>query len=640
MKPLLHLLTHLFSATLLFAVACTPPPVDEPIDDPNNGPNTDTPTGGEKPTTPPVLKGIASEEGIYAIDFSDEATVYILVEEAGVTSVGAEGFALVGEESDVPPATLSLRKCEPTETAGRWRLFVANTFAEQEFSERVRVRLDAEGKQFYTDPFVVVSRGLEFEMKNFRFLREDNPSLTNDITMAYDTATSTFRGATELPLDDMTLIPRFESNATVRIDGVEQHSGLSAVDFTAPVEYTIDFGTGSKTYTVDLNNFTGLPIIYITTDDRGPVTSKDDWKSATLSIDGAGLFDDLEPSVVNIRGRGNTTWGWPKKPYALKFESKTEVLGMPKHKRWVLLANAMDKSMVRNRLAFRVAQQTSLAWTPRNEYAELFLNGKHMGTYLVTEHIKVDKNRVNITEMEPTDNEGEAVTGGYLFELDFHFDNEKQWRTPRNMPFAIKSPDEEDLTNEQFKWAQDYINNLEALIHSNDFLDPEKGYMNFVDRQSFVDYWIVFEVCLNHEIGNPGSVYMHKDRGGKLTAGPIWDFDWGTFSYNVSTWAPDRLYLQGTLWYGRMFGDPEFRALAKERWIDIYPRLQSLASFIDAEQEYLRLSAVKNFAMWNPMDTGGINGDEALPWAEAYERVRTIYLDRIEDINRIITTEW
>lgn len=597
----------------------------------------------EEPTPPPTeevvkgeLRAIEVEERAYILDFSDEATIYLNIEEPNA-EVEAGFFSLVGAEDDTEPQYVSLRRCEPTESAGRWRLFLSRKVEGEEFCEELRVRLTKAEQVLYTAPFTLRSRNMEFTLKGVRFLREDNPSLGSDLFMVYDSATKTFSGATEEPLADMRLVARFESNAPVFVNSEEQKSGESVQDFADEVIYVV----GSKEFRVGLTNFTGLPVISIYTDDRGPVTSKEDWKSATLSINGMGQFDDLQDAVVNIRGRGNTTWGWDKKPYALKFEKKTSVLGMPKHKRWVLLANAMDRTMIRNRVAFKVAQQTSLAWTPRNEFAEIFLNGKHLGCYLVAEHIKVDENRVNITELSPEDNEGEALTGGYLFELDFHFDNEWQWRTPRNIPFAIKSPDEEDLTPEQFQWAQEYINSLEGLLYSEDYLSPERGYANYIDRQSFIDYWLVFEVCLNHEIGNPGSVYMYKDRGGKLHAGPIWDFDWGTFSYNVSTSAKGKIYLTGVLWYGRLFRDAEFKALAKERWAEIYPRLQNLLGFIDEQEEYLALSAQRNFALWNPATTGGVNGDETLSFTEAVARMRSIYAERLTDINNAFNSgDW
>ena len=597
----------------------------------------------EEPTPPPTeevvkgeLRAIEVEERAYVLDFSDEATIYLNIEEPNA-EVEAGFFSLVGAEDDTEPQYVSLRRCEPTESAGRWRLFLSRKVEGEEFCEELRVRLTKAEQVLHTSPFTLRSRNMEFTLKGVRFLREDNPVLGSDIFMVYDSATKTFSGATEEPLADMRLVARFESNAPVFVNGEEQKSGESVQDFADKVVYVV----GDKEFRVRLTNFTGLPVISIYTDDRGPVTSKEDWKSATLSINGMGQFDDLQDAVVNIRGRGNTTWGWDKKPYALKFEKKTSVLGMPKHKRWVLLANAMDRTMIRNRVAFKVAQQTSLAWTPRNEFAEIFLNGKHLGCYLVAEHIKVDENRVNITELSPEDNEGEALTGGYLFELDFHFDNEWQWRTPRNIPFAIKSPDEEDLTPEQFQWAQEYINSLEGLLYSEDYLSPERGYANYIDRQSFIDYWLVFEVCLNHEIGNPGSVYMYKDRGGKLHAGPIWDFDWGTFSYNVSTSAKGKIYLTGVLWYGRLFRDAEFKALAKERWAEIYPLLQNLLGFIDEQEEYLALSAQRNFALWNPATTGGVNGDETLSFTEAVARMRSIYAERLTDINNAFNSgDW
>ena len=622
----------LFGAMAILLWGCFAP-VEEPEPTPNDPSEEEVEQGGEQEgeqeeqNKEGVLKAISVEKSAYVLDFSDEATVYLLLDEPTAV-IKAEEISLVGADDDVAPEQIVIRKSEQSEV-GRWRLFLYYTNADAQFSEVLRVRVSQGEQNFYSQTFSLQSRNMEFQMQSLRFLREDNPSLSSDVYMVYDHTTKTFKGATEDPLADMRLVARFESNVPAVVDGEVQQSGVSVVDFSDEVVYVV----GSAEFKVKLTNFTGLPIISIYTDDRGAVTSKEVWKSAKITIVGNGQFDDLAETVVNIRGRGNTTWGWPKKPYALKFEKKTSVLGMPKHKRWVLLANAMDKTMLRNRMAFKIAQQTSLAWTPRNEYAEVFLNGKHIGCYLIAEQVKVDKERVNITEMTTSDNSGEALTGGYLFELDFHFDNEYQWRSSRNIPFAIKSPDEDELTTTQFQWAKDYIAEVEEVLYSTDYLSPEKGYVNYIDQQSFVDYWMVYEICLNHELGNPGSVYMYKDRGGKLTAGPVWDFDWGTFSYKVSTSAKGRIYLDGVLWYGRLFKDRAMKTLAKERWAAIYPRLLSLVEFIDHEEEYLALSAKRNFALWNPQDTGGVNGDELLPYEEAVARLRTIDAERIADLD-------
>lgn len=408
------------------------------------------------------------------------------------------------------------------------------------------------------------------------------------------------------------------------------------------LEVTLDIKDTSSGMVYKSNRFvvsqilaTGLPVMIINTADGQAITSKEVWKDARISVIGTGDFASLEECDVEIRGRGNSTWGYDKKPYALKFPSKTSLLGMPKHKRWVLLANTMDRTMMRNRVAYQVARQTSLAWTPRTEYVEVVLNGKHIGNYLLTEQIRIDKNRINITEMESGDNSGEAITGGYVYEMDFHFDNVNQWWTPQGFPSSIKFPDEEDITPEQLAWGKQYFNDVEAVLFGRDFKDPQKGYAAYLDVQSFVDYWLVYEICINHELANPGSVYLHKDRGGLLTAGPIWDFDWGTFGYNASPQAKDRLFMMGAIWYRRLFEDAAFKKLAKERWQALYPKFVEVSKFIRSEHAYLGESAKRNFAIWNPATTGNINGDENKSFDDAVLGLYNFYVDRIETMNKI-----
>ena len=135
---------------------------------------------------------------------------------------------------------------------------------------------------------------------------------------------------------------------------------------------------------------TGLPVIYVDTEGGKPIVSKEDYLNAALSILGTDKLDDLDPAVCQIRGRGNTTWGWPKKPYLVKVESKQSLFGMPKHKRWVLLANFMDRTLMRNLVSMKVASMTNLTWTPRCQPVELVLNGKHQGSYLLIEQVRVD----------------------------------------------------------------------------------------------------------------------------------------------------------------------------------------------------------------------------------------------------------
>ena len=393
---------------------------------------------------------------------------------------------------------------------------------------------------------------------------------------------------------------------------------------------------------------TGLPVIYVYTQGSRPITSKEEYVKASLKIRGTEQYEGLDEVTCDIRGRGNTTWYWPKKPYLIKLEEKQSLFGMPKHKRWILLANFMDRTLMRNLVSMKVASMMSnLAWTPGCVPVELVLNGRHMGSYLLIEQVRVDKKRVAVTEMTPQDNVGDAVTGGYLLELDFHYDNEVQWIDPHGhnnqwgngIPFGIKYPDPEDLTPQQRTYIQGYISEAANTLYGNDFKDPEKGYAKYIDVDSFIDYWITFEVMGNHELGNPGSVYMHKDRNGKLVAGPCWDFDWGVLSYNTSSHARTGLVNGNAIWYARLRQDPAFNAKLKARFDELLPKLETIPAYIDECEKLLTESARLNFAMWNPADDRSqsgdgkiINGDEEMTFHDAVARLKSIYQERLQVI--------
>ena len=259
------------------------------------------------------------------------------------------------------------------------------------------------------------------------------------------------------------------------------------------------------------------------------------------------------------------------------------------------------------------------------------LNGVHQGNYLLVEQVRVDKNRVNIGD------------DGYLFESDFHYDNEIQWMDPHGrcvqfgsgIPFGIKAPDADEITPAQIQEGQELIARTASAIYGPDFKDPEKGYAACIDVDSFIDYWIVFEVMGNHELGNPGSVYYHCKKDGKLQAGPCWDFDWGILSYNTSPQARTGLINRDACWYARLFQDPAFAARVRDRFNALLPQLQTIPAYIDELEKMLAPSAEENFKLWNPAQdasmNGGriINGDENMTYPEAVALIRKIYQERL-----------
>lgn len=383
-----------------------------------------------------------------------------------------------------------------------------------------------------------------------------------------------------------------------------------------------------------------LPVVRVTTPTPQSQITKDTWVPGTISIDGGNEFEDLEQTVTQVKGRGNSTWGWEKKPYALKLDKKHEVLGMPKHKRWCLIANYMDRTHLRNRVAYHIGQNTALAYTPRNEYVELYYNDQYQGLYLLTEQIKVDENRVDVTEMESGDTQGELVTGGYLLEFDTNYDEDQRFRSQyTNIPVNIKSPDPEDLASEQKTYIQNYVNTIDGILAGQKTGDV----FEYLDRKSMIDFWICFEVMANHEILHPKSIYFHKNRGGKLVAGPIWDFDYETLvSHTQTKWINYGLsyvynefpWYENNWWNLLLKNDASFKADVKKRWQELYPVLQSVPEFIARERKSIAKAVARDNNRWPRINgTGNPNGDESLTFDAAADRLTSVYNARIAWMN-------
>lgn len=398
-----------------------------------------------------------------------------------------------------------------------------------------------------------------------------------------------------------------------------------------------DIRISSGVFTITLRNF-DLPVVYINTPDQAEILSKDEWvKGATMRIENT--TDGGTYSKVSIKGRGNSTWSYPKKPYAIKLDKKAAVLGMPKHKRWVLLANWMDRTLLRNSVSFEIAKKTDLEWTPNGQFVEVVLNGKHMGNYYLCEQIKIDENRLNIAEMESTDTSGDNLTGGYLLELDVNYDEINKFRSTygqasdgnAGMPVNIKAPDEDVLQTEQFNYIKDYFNAAEAALYEEDFASTG-SYKNYMDVNTFIDWWFVHELTQNGEPGHPKSSYMYKDRdskGGKLKAGPVWDFDWGTFIPGATSF-----YIKNAIWYNRLFLDSDFVALVKSRWSSFKNKFDEIPAFIDSQAALIKNSAEINSRIWPVTSTE--NGDESLGFDEAVERMKRAYQERVAWLDNAI----
>ena len=271
---------------------------------------------------------------------------------------------------------------------------------------------------------------------------------------------------------------------------------------------------------------TNLPTVVINTKGAQEVTSKEEELSSVVYIVSEEGKKLLATEKTGVRGRGNASWNFPKKPYRLKFDEKQQLLDAPaKAKKWTLINNYGDKTLMRNILAFELSRRFGLAYTPYCHPVDVVLNGEYRGCYQLCDQIEVNKNRVNITKMEPEDVALPELSGGYLIEVDAYASTEaSHFYSTLGTPVTIKSPDDEDIVNAQTRYITDYFNRMENAVFASNFANPETGYRRYLDLDSFLKHFMVGEMSGNTD--TYWSVYMTKDReSDKFFTGPVWDFD-------------------------------------------------------------------------------------------------------------------
>ncbi len=348
-----------------------------------------------------------------------------------------------------------------------------------------------------------------------------------------------------------------------------------------------------------------IPVVQIYTDDNAPILDKKNYVKGTIKIsDPEGLFSDVKEfeARMGIRGRGNTTWNMPKKPWKVKLDEKASILGMPADKEWALLANFTDRTLIRNVVAMKLSEICGFSWTPRMRHVEVYLNDQYQGVYTFCEHKKVSKDRVNIDLVTENDNEGEAVTGGYYLEMEDNMDETTVWRTRLNIPMMFSDP--EVPTPQQLAYVKKYIDDFELAIQNSNVDDPAYGYGRFIDLRSFIDNYIIQELTKNPDGNTRKSTFVTKERGKKMEMYHIWDFDLalGNTSFNEGPGPETWLIKYCSGWYTPMMNDPQFAVKVKERWNELKPELEKVVEFIDDQALVLDKAQKRNYEVWNIND--------------------------------------
>ena len=390
--------------------------------------------------------------------------------------------------------------------------------------------------------------------------------------------------------------------------------------------------SSEREITVERCEKLGLPILQIETDRNKPVKRKDKYVKASYTL------GELS-GRCKIRGRGNSTWKTAltqKRPYLLKLDEEASLLGFPAARKWVLMANAPDRSMLRNFYAEHLAHTVwdRQRWSPSSTFITLFLNGKYMGLYGLTEKPEIAFGRVEF--------EGE----GFLAEIDSH-DRDYKFSGNHGVTFCIREPESSD--ENLSRWASKLLE-IEEVLYSDDYTG-EEGWRKCFDESSLVDWYLLAEFSKNYDARFYNSVFMNYDYGtGKLCMGPAWDHDIGfgntaktSSSVDLTKYEPllpsedwartlpafrlednslaaqnaEGFLINQTDWYNRLFSDEAFVREVKDRWQQTRPNLEESFVWLEEQAHSIEQAAKLNDSVWK------IIGSSLWPRAPGYKERRT-----------------
>ena len=457
-----------------------------------------------------------------------------------------------------------------------------------------------------------------------------------------------FEGANEPDFSDalpIYIVKESGVNRVMQYGDVDSSRGFRYVSYVSPNDVRCNlaelefYGHKSEGDDSKFYQLTNLPTVVINTSGAQEITSKEVEISSNVYIISQDGTDLLATSQTGVRGRGNASWGFPKKPYRLKFDSKQSPLGAPASaKKWTLISNYGDKSLLRNVMAFEVSRRVGQSYTPFCHPVDLIVNGEYRGCYQLCDQVEAAKGRVDAKD-------------GYLIEIDAYAYDEDVWfGSSYGIPVTIKHPDEDDITSEQWAFIEGFFNKMEAAVFASNFTDENEGYRKYLDLDSFLRNFIVGEFGGNTD--TYWSVYMYKDAAdGKLYTGPTWDYDLG-FENDYRTYPinslPDYIYASS----GSVASDAVRRMVtrivkddpaAKARLVEIWETalgeggLSDLNAYLDEKAAMLQESQDLNFKRWKILDEYVHMNFQALGSYEAeVGTVRTYIIERLKTFDQLV----
>ncbi len=437
-------------------------------------------------------------------------------------------------------------------------------------------------------------------LKSMKFLLADNPmQLTCDVTCDIIGDSVVECWIPNVTSDKM-LTPCFEFEGTdVAINGQKTDSRINTFNFTPPQTLLVTSRLKSKSYTVYVHSFTGLPILWIDTNDRESLSYDNNYRHGKLKLieDGTtfhtnGTLEenievrhegDFETYVPMFDGKAHTG----KNAYSFIFNKEVALMGEPANRNWELLPNNDEATMLRTSTMFYLGSISTLSYTPCYHYVELFLNGRYNGTYMISDKVEAGTGRIDVG------------SNGFILNVG-PTTSSSSFRTNRiDQPINIIEP-RISRGDDNYTYISDFVTTAEKALFGEDFTNEDSGWQKYIDMDSFVDWYIINEIVMSKEAAFRSDCYLSLIQGGKLKIGPLCRRT-GILGSNPNT--PTGLVMQSSAWYNRLLQDPAFTTKVKERYTYFYQAKPQILQAIDNNAQYLMRSAVENSNRWSIFKT-------------------------------------
>lgn len=507
----------------------------------------------------------------------------------------------------------------------------------------------------YDDAFVAYLNGIEIARSSG--LSDAYPAYSVESSVSHEAAMLNGGVPESFIMDENVLkawLKEGENVLTVQV----HNTGMTSSDLSSNVWFNVGLKTDETRYLAIPEWFTppvptvfssNLPIMVIETENSWTIPDEPKINAHMGLIDNGPDQSNKSNDPFNgydgqigIELRGNSTQGFPKKPY--NFETRdamgenlnVSLLGMPAENDWVLRASYMDHTFIRNSLADFMSRETG-RWASRTKHVEVILNGEYAGIYVLMEDLKRDNNRLDIARLDTNEISGEDLTGGYIWEItgfDEHFGERRK----------IKYPKIDDVRPEQLQYIQSvddaFRNKMSqaSAIYEN----PNTGYVEHINVESYLFEALVHEAMRNSDAYG-WSGYYHKDKNDLIHAGPVWDFDQsaGNSSYPdngvVSGWMMEHPSTSSTPFYWPLLlNESFFRYSLKLRWEEMRDDKFSdtkLMAYIDSIANYLSEAQNHEFSKW-PVLGANI-------WRETYGyEERDTYQKEVDYLKLFLAERW